>query len=131
MPLQVRPAWNCWSGVRPLRLIPGWPLIMMDGPPLTGCKAVRIGDVVTRHRAGDRPLSKRQLKPTHGEWLPGNLILEVRGLVEALVMVDAEGIAAAADGCACACDLRREEPRRDRRHDDERREVVEVRNIGA
>jgi len=36
-----------------------------------------------------RPLSYRQLKPTHGPALPG-LILQVRGGIEFFVVIDAE-----------------------------------------
>ena len=53
------------------------------------------------------------------------------GLVEAFVVVDAEGLAALADGGAGARRLRREEARRDGGHDDEAREIVEVGDIGA
>src|SRR5580704_13402825 len=36
-PSHVRPASNCWSGVRPLKSTPGWPFgRVMEAPPFTG-----------------------------------------------------------------------------------------------
>jgi hypothetical protein len=52
--------------------------------------------------------------------------LDVGSLVELLVVVDAEGIAALSDGCACTCGLLWEEAGSHRRHHDEGGDVVEV-----
>ena len=56
--------------------------------------------------------------------------MQVRGLVEILVVVDAEYLAAARRG-ADPADLRLEEARRHVGHDDERRQAVEVRHAAA
>src|SRR5271155_1063337 len=53
------------------------------------------------------------------------------GLVQPLVMIDAERISALPHGSASPGSLRREEARRNRRHDHEGTQVVEVRDIRA
>src|SRR6202161_601953 len=59
------------------------------------------------------------------------LILQVRGLVEFLVVVDAEDAATLADGYAKSADLRREIAGCDARHHDEGAEAVPVGHTGA
>jgi len=60
-----------------------------------------------------------------------HLILQMGGLVVALVVVDAEGKAAGPYRSACTCGLWGEEPRSYRGHNDEGGEIVEVGDIGT
>ncbi len=99
-PLHARPAWNCWSGVRPLRLMPGWPLMEMD---VAAQRVLAADDVVAGGGAGDEAAVVAPVEADPGGAFDGELILDVGGFVVLLVVIDAEGIdAALGDGCACS-----------------------------
>ena len=59
------------------------------------------------------------------------LVLHVRRLVEPLIVIDAERQSRLADRGPGSGNLRRKEASGNRRHHDERRDVMEVRHIGA
>ena len=61
--------------------------------------------------------------------MEGQLVLQVRRLIELFIMIDAEGISALADRGARPGNLRRKEASGDGRHHYERREVVKVGHI--
>src|SRR4029077_21272495 len=65
---QNKPAWSCWSPVRPLRATKGTPPLRKEVPPQTVLGFVRL-----KHGAGPatRPLSYRQLNAIHGRFLNG------------------------------------------------------------
>ena len=125
-PLQAMPAWNCWSGVEAAEVDAG---LAVDGDGGTGAEGVGADDVIARGRAGDEAAVVAPVEGEPRRELARDLVLQVGGLVVLLVVVDAEGIAALADGCSGAGDLRREEARGHRGHDDEGGEAVEVGHV--
>ena len=82
--------------------------------------AVGICHVVARDSAGNLATVEAPVDAHPRRVFSGNLILCVRGLIEALVMVNAERKTADAYGRTCTCDLRGEESRCYRGHYDER-----------
>ena len=94
-------------------------------------EAVRVDDVVAGDGASNEAAVVAPVEADPGPMLDRESVLDVGGLVEFLVVIDAEGKSALPDGCAGAGDLRREEARRHRGHDDEGGDVVEVRHIGT
>src|SRR6201999_4558249 len=85
--------------------------------------------VVAGCGAGYESAVEAPVEAQPGRALAGRLVLELGGVVVALVVVDAEGVYALADRGAGSGALRREEASRDRRHHDVCAEVVVVGNI--
>ena len=96
-------------------------------------QAVWVGDVIAGYRARNQPavIPPIESYPWFKEMVSGHLVLNMRGLVEPFVMVDAERVSPLPHRRAGARGLRRKEARRHRRHHHKRTEVMKIWHIRA
>ena len=105
----------------------GIPLSMVDcGQSLPGL------DSVTRYVPGNQSAVKAPVEANPWRYaLPGSLILQVRSLIESLVMVDTENSRGRQRSGSCSSDLWFKEPGRDAGHYHQRAEAMVDRHAGA